>query len=81
MPLARPGSHGSPYTGPALPPELTAAEATGPNHRLRTGEGHRLGTQSALGGRYSACGHSNDNGWLYVHNSTFGDWSAMTCWA
>lgn len=34
-----------------------------------------------LGGRYTACGHTNANGWLYVYGTGWEGWSAMTCWA
>lgn len=32
------------------------------------------------GGRYTACGTSNANGWFLVWNDNYEGWSASTCW-
>lgn len=33
-----------------------------------------------LGGRYTACGTSNGNGWFYVYNDNYAGYSASGCW-
>lgn len=33
-----------------------------------------------LGGRYTACGTSNGNGWFYVYTANYSGYSASACW-
>ncbi|AYN36591.1 hypothetical protein DUI70_6097 [Streptomyces albus] len=33
-----------------------------------------------LGGRYTACGTSNGNGWFYVYNDNYAGYTASACW-
>ncbi|MER0447163.1 hypothetical protein ABR738_21850 [Streptomyces sp. Edi4] len=33
-----------------------------------------------LGGRYTACGTSNGNGWFYVYNNNYAGYSTSGCW-
>ncbi|CAG7650241.1 conserved exported hypothetical protein [Actinacidiphila bryophytorum] len=38
------------------------------------------GSVPLLGGRYTACGTSNGNGWFYVHNFYYAGYSVSGCW-
>ncbi|MGW0337135.1 hypothetical protein ACWD0J_35815 [Streptomyces sp. NPDC003011] len=45
------------------------------------GQTWACGTNSViLGGRYTACGTSNGNGWFYVYNANYAGYSASACW-
>jgi hypothetical protein len=37
-------------------------------------------TSVILGGRYTACGTSNGNGWFYVYNANYAGYTVSACW-
>ncbi|GGR58430.1 MULTISPECIES: hypothetical protein [Streptomyces] len=37
-------------------------------------------TSVILGGRYTACGTTNGNGWFYVYNDNYAGYTASGCW-
>ncbi|MGW8702376.1 hypothetical protein ACWGOK_36560 [Streptomyces eurythermus] len=37
-------------------------------------------TSVILGGRYTACGTSNGNGWFYVYNDNYAGYTVSGCW-
>ncbi|NKI42558.1 hypothetical protein [Streptomyces physcomitrii] len=37
-------------------------------------------TYVLTGGRYTACGTTNGNGWFYVYNANYSGYSASACW-